>query len=130
LNQDAVVALRTRVERREVPGPRIVSCGPMLDRSPSPYPRWTSPVNTPAEAAETARPLLLEDEAEALPVTQQITPGILGAVVEIAHEFGRPVVGQIWFTDGRDAASLRSDQLDNDSRILASGEYPPEWRLA
>jgi hypothetical protein len=55
---------------------------------------------------------------------------ILGAVVEIAYEFGRPVVGQIWFTDDREAASLRIDQLDNYSRIAASGEYPPEGRLA
>src|SRR6185295_2355609 len=34
LNQDAVVTLRERVERREVPGPRIFSCGPMLDKTP------------------------------------------------------------------------------------------------
>src|SRR5204863_1951126 len=111
LNQDAVVALRDRVERREVLGPRIFSCGPMLDKTPPAYPRWTSPVNTPAEAAETARRLLLEDKVEALLVTQQIPPDILRTVVEIAHEFGRPVVGQIWSTDGREAAGLGIDQL-------------------
>jgi hypothetical protein len=33
LNQDAVVRLRDRIERREVPGPRIFSCGPMLDKT-------------------------------------------------------------------------------------------------
>lgn len=130
LNQDAVVALRDQVERREVPGPRIFSCGPMLDKTPPAYPRWTSQVNTPAEAAETARRLLLEDKVEALLVTQQITPDILLAVVEIAHEFDRPVVGQIWFTDGREAAGLGIDELDNYSRIFASAEYPPERLLA
>ena len=53
LNQDAVVTLRDRVMRNEVPGPRIFSCGPMLDKAPPAYPRWTSPVNTPAEAFNT-----------------------------------------------------------------------------
>jgi imidazolonepropionase-like amidohydrolase len=130
LNQDAVVTLRERVERREVPGPRIFSCGPMLDKTPPAYPRWTSPVNTPAEAADTARRLLREDAVDALLVTQQITPDILRPVVEIAHEYDRPVVGQIWFTDGREAARLGIDQLDNYSRIFASREYPPERLLA
>jgi Amidohydrolase family len=129
LNQDAVVTLRERVERREVPGPRIFSCGPMLDKTPPAYPRWTSPVNTPAEAAATARRLLREDRVDALLVTQQITPDILRPVVEVAHEHGRPVVGQIWFTDGREAAGLGIDQLDNYSRIFASREYPTERLL-
>jgi hypothetical protein len=130
LNQDAVVVLRGRIQRREVPGPRIFSCGPMLDKSPPAYPRWTSPVNSPAEAAATARRLLLDDNVEALLVTQQITPDILRAVVEVAHEFDRPVVGQIWFTDGREAAVLGIDELDNYSRIFASRDYPPERLLA
>jgi hypothetical protein len=130
LNQDAVVRLRDRIERREAPGPRIFSCGPMLDKTPPAYPRWTSPVNTPAEAAETARRLILEDAVEALLVTQQITPDILRAVVDVAHEFARPVVGQIWFTDGQEAAGLGIDELDNYSRIFASREYPPARLLA
>jgi hypothetical protein len=113
LNQDAVVVLRDRIQRRELAGPRIFSCGPMLDKTPPAYPRWTSPVNTPGEAAATARRLILEDEVEALLVTQQITPDILSAVVDVAHEFARPVVGQIWFTDGHEAAALGIDELDN-----------------
>jgi Amidohydrolase family len=130
LNPDAVVRLRDRIERREVPGPRILSCGPMLDKTPPAYPQWTSPVNTPAEASETARRLILEDEVEALLVTQQITPDILRAVVDVAHEFARPVVGQVWFTDGQEAADLGIDELDNYSRIFASREYPPGRLLA
>jgi imidazolonepropionase-like amidohydrolase len=124
LNQDAVVALRDRVTQNALPGPRIFSCGPMLDKTPPAYPRWTSPVNTPAEAAETARRLLADDKVEALLVTQQITPDLLRPVIEAAHAFGRPVVGQIWFTDGREAAELGIDELDNYSRIFVSREYP------
>jgi hypothetical protein len=124
LNQDAVVALRDRAARGEVPAPRIFSCGPMLDRTPPAYPRWTSPVDTPVEAAATARRLLSDDQVDALLVTQQITPDLMRPIVEVAHEFGRPVVGQIWSTDGREAAEIGIDQLDNSSRIFASREYP------
>ena len=46
---------------------------PMLDRTPPAYPKWTSPVDTPVEAASTARRLLTEEGVEALLVTQQIT---------------------------------------------------------
>lgn len=124
LNQDAVVALRDRAARGEVAAPRIFSCGPMLDRTPPAYPKWTSPVDTPAEAAATARQLLRDDQVDALLVTQQITPDLMRPIVEVAHEFGRPVVGQIWSTDGREAAEIGIDQLDNSSRIFASREYP------
>jgi len=129
LNQDAVVTLRDRIARGEIPGPRIYSCGPMLDKTPPAYPKWTSPVNTPAEAKATARRLLAEDKVEALLVTQQITPDLMRPIVETAHEFGRPVVGQIWYTDGREAAEIGIDQLDNSSRIFASREYPKERLL-
>ena len=124
LNQDAVVRLRERATRGEVAAPRIFSCGPMLDRTPPAYPQWTAPVNTPAEAATTARRLLTEDRVEALLVTQQITPDLMQPIVDVAHEFGRPVVGQIWYTDAREAAEIGIDQLDNSSRIFASREYP------
>ena len=130
LNQDAVVALRERVTRHETPGPRIFSCGPMLDKSPPAYPKWTSPVNSPEEAAASARRLLEENQVEALIVTQQITPDLLRPIIDVAHAFGRPVVGQTWATDGLEAARLGIDQLDNYSRIFASRDYPRERLLA
>jgi hypothetical protein len=102
----------------------------MLDKSPPAYPQWTSTVNTPAEADRTARRLLSHDRVEALLVTQQITPDLLEPVVLAAHEFGRPVVGQVWATDGAQAARIGIDQLDNTSRIFASREYPTERLLA
>jgi imidazolonepropionase-like amidohydrolase len=42
LNQEAVVTLRERARRGEVTAPRIFSCGPMLDRTPPAYPKWTT----------------------------------------------------------------------------------------
>src|SRR5262249_48544825 len=122
--------LRDRATRNELLAPRILSCGPMLDRTPPAYPKWTSPVNTPVEATTTARRLLAEERVEALLVTQQITTDLMRPIVEVAHEFGRPVVGQIWSTDGRGAAEIGIDQLDNSSRIFASREYPKARLLA
>jgi hypothetical protein len=130
VNQDDVVTLRGRVMRNELIGPRIFSCGWMLDKTPPAYPNWTSPVNTPTEAAITARRLLTEHQVEALLVTQLITPDLLQPIVDVAHEFSRPVVGQIWSTDAREAAEMGIDQLDNSSRILASREYPKERLLS
>jgi hypothetical protein len=129
INQDAAVTVRERIQRAEVLGPRIFSCGPMLDKSPPAYPHWSSPVNTPADADRTARRLLSHDRVEALLVTHQITSDLLVPVVLAAHEFGRPVVGQVWATDGLQAARLGIDQLDNSSRIFDSREYPAERLL-
>jgi hypothetical protein len=130
VSQAAVVAVRERTQRGEVTGPRIFSCGPMLDKSAPAYPQWTSTVNTPSEADRTARRLLSHDRVEALLVAQQITRDLLEPVVLAAHEFGRPVVGQVWATDGAQAARIGIDQLDNTSRIFASREYPTQRLLA
>ena len=40
-------ALQQRVASEELPGPRIFSCGPMLDGDPPSYPEWSSVVETP-----------------------------------------------------------------------------------
>jgi hypothetical protein len=129
LNQDAVVALRERVDRGDVAGPRIFSCGPMLDASPPAFPHWTLVVETPVEAAEAARRLIADEGVDALIVTQNAGPELLQAIVETAHGLGRPVVGQLWATDGRQAAEIGIDQLDNNARVFASREYPPERLL-
>jgi len=130
VNQDAVVAIRDRVESGQVAGPRILSCGPMLDKHPPSYPQWTSPVSTVEEAVTTARKLLEEDGVEALLVVQQITPDMLKAIADIAHEHNRPLVGQIWFTDAREASELGIDEIDNSARVYASREYPRERMLS
>ena len=61
---------------------------------------------------------------------QLITPELLGPIVEMAHGFGRPVLGQIWHTDAEQAAKIGIDQLDNTSRIFASRDYPKERLLS
>ena len=48
LDQGEVVNLRERVEQGALIGPRILSCGPMIDLPPVAYPEWTVPVETAA----------------------------------------------------------------------------------
>ena len=126
VQQADVVRLRDRVQAGEIPGPRILSCGPMLDGRPASYPQWAVELGSPEEAGRVARRLLEEDRVEALLVVQQITPEMLRPIVEAAHAHRRPVVGQIWFADGEQAARIGIDQLDNTSRVFASREYPPQ----
>jgi hypothetical protein len=48
------------------------------------------------------------------------------AVIDAAHEWNRPVVGQIWAVDGEEAAELGIDELHTGSRVCRSKEYPAE----
>jgi hypothetical protein len=126
VDQKDVDTLRRRIEGGEIPGPRVYSCGPMLDGSPVSWPGWAIELKSPQEAADAARRLLTEERVESLLAVQQITPELMRPIIEVAHERGRPVFGQIWHTDGKQAAEAGIDQLDNTSRIFASAEYPRE----
>src|SRR5581483_3297502 len=126
VRQTDVDLLRSRIASGDIPGPRVFSCGPMLDGSPPSWPDWSVVLASPEEAAATARRLLTEERIESLLVVQQITPALLRPILEVAHELGRPVFGQIWHTDAKQAAELGIDQLDNTSRIFASRAYSPE----
>ena len=124
LDQGDVVKLRERVEQGALIGPRILSCGPMIDLPPVAYPEWSVPVETPREAAETAERLIVEDAVKYLILTQRVTAPVMRAVVEAAHAHGRTVVTQSWALDGREVAELGIDEVHNTSRIFISKEYP------
>jgi hypothetical protein len=55
-----------------------------------------------------------------------MTGPVLRTIVDVAHAHDRPVVGQTWALDGKEAAELGIDELDNSSRVFASREYPAE----
>lgn len=129
LDQGDVERLRRRVDAGEIAGPRILSCGPMIDQPPVAYPEWSVPVRTPEEAVAAADKLIRDHGVEALIVTQRITAPVMRAVIETAHDRGRPVVGQIWAVDGGAAAALRIDELHTSSRVCASRSYPPDRLL-
>ena len=124
LDQGDVAELRDRVEAGALIGPRILSCGPMIDLPPVAYPEWSVPVETPREAAATAERLIVEDAVEYLILTQRVTAPVMQAVVEAAHAHGRTVVTQSWTLDGGEVAALGIDEVHNTSRVFISKEYP------
>ena len=129
LDQGVVVRLRDRIERGELIGPRILSCGPMIDQPPPAYPEWSVAVQTPREAAAAAERLILEDNVEALILTQRITAPVMRAVTEVAHTHGRSVLAQTWEVDGKEAAELGIDELHTSSRVCLSTHYPKDRLL-
>jgi imidazolonepropionase-like amidohydrolase len=129
LDQAVVTQLRKRIDGGALIGPRILSCGPMIDQPPPAYPEWSVSVNTPAEAAATAERLILDHDLDALILTQRVTAPVMQAVIAVAHAHGRPVVGQTWAVDGWEAAILGIDELHTSSRVYASAAYPRERLL-
>lgn len=129
LDLGSVARVKQRIESGALAGPRILSCGPMLDQSPPAYPEWSIAVDTPADAARAAERLIVDEGVDALIITQRMTAPLLSAIVGVAHAHDRPVVGQTWALDGREAAECGIDQLDNSSRVFASREYPAESLL-
>jgi imidazolonepropionase-like amidohydrolase len=118
--------VRARVERGEIRGPRIYSCGYMLDATPHAWPGNSYAVDSPAEARRVVRRAILDEKVDALIATTMITRGTLRVIVETAHEFGIPVTGQIWRCDVNDALEMRMDGLDNTSRIPAAADLPDD----
>lgn len=118
--------LRDRIASADLPAPRILSCGPMIDQPPAAYPEWTVTVDGPADAARMAEHLIAEHDLHALIVTQRVTEPVMRAVIDVAHRHGRSVVGQTWAVDGKDAARLGIDELHTSSRVYASSLYSPE----
>lgn len=127
--QQALLALRARIEAGETLGPRVFSCGHALDATPHAWP-GSYAVDSPIEARRVVRRAVQEDHVDAILATHRVTRPILAAIVETAHEFGVPVTGQIWSADARDAASVGMDGLDNTSRIPESRVFPPERLFA
>lgn len=127
--QRALLELRARIERGEIVGPRVFSCGHPLDATPHAWP-GSYAVDSPAEARRVVRRAVEDDRVDAILATHRITRPLLRAIVETAHALGVPVTGQIWSADARDAALLGMDGLDNTSRIPESPAFPRERLFA
>ncbi len=121
--QRDLLALRDRIERGEIPGPRVFSVGPGVDATPHAWP-GSAAADSPIEARRLVRRLVREEKVDAILATHRVTRPILAAIVESAHEEGVPVTGQIWSADARDAAAVGMDGLDNTSRIPESAKHP------
>lgn len=130
LEASVVENLKRRIESGELIGPRILSCGPMIDSPPVAYPEWSVPVTNPAEASSVARRLITEAGVDALILTQRITAPLMRAVCDVAHAHDCRVLAQTWELDGEEAAGLGIDELHNSSRVFHSDQYPKERLLA
>lgn len=129
LDPSDVRRVRGRIDGDEVVGPRILSAGWMIDEPPVAYPEWSIAVTTPAEAAVTVARMILEEEVDALIVTQRVTAEVMKAVIDVAHAQQRRVIGQIWAVDGETAAKLGIDELHTSSRVYRGKLYPEERLL-
>jgi Amidohydrolase family len=119
-DEQQIRRLRGRVERGEISGPRMFSVGPLLDQPPTARPDITVIVNNPEEARRAAKRLIVEEHVDALFVARRVDAACLRAIIETAHEHGRPVTGQVYRVSGRQAAEAGIDGLENTSRIPES----------
>ncbi len=128
-DQAEIVNLRDQIERRALLGPRIFSCGPLVDQYPSTYPHHSLELHDAEDARRKIPQLIDEEHVDAIIVTQRVTPAVVEAVVNAAHERSIPVTGQTWVTSGREAAELGIDGLENTSRLPENPAVPLEQLL-
>jgi imidazolonepropionase-like amidohydrolase len=88
-----IVAVKRRIERGEIPGPRMFVSGPFLQKSNTPLTarfRWV--VNGPEDARKKTR-MVIEGGADVIKVIDQdqMTLEELKAIVEEAHKAGKHV---------------------------------------
>lgn len=122
----AAADLRRRVASGAVPGPRIFSCGPILDEPPGAWAESTMHVSGPDDARKAAIHAI-DAEADALLVAQRVRPATLGAIAEVAHERGVPLTGQTWATSVREAVRAGMDGVENTARLPEDSRLGPDW---
>jgi imidazolonepropionase-like amidohydrolase len=119
--------LRQRVAAGDLSGPRIFSCGPILDEAPAAWPSVSAEVSAPAEA-ESVVARLAEAEADAFIVAQRVRPATLRAITAAAHARGLPVCGQTWATTVREAIEAGMDGVENTARLPEDERLGADWR--
>ncbi len=124
-NQTAILALRERIQRDEIVGPRIFSVGAGVNATPHAWP-GSHAADSPNEARRLVRRLISEEHVDAILATQGVDRASLVAITETAHEFAVPVIGQLWTVSARGAAAVGLDGLENTSRIPESDMFTRE----
>jgi hypothetical protein len=122
----AAADLRRAVTAGALPGPRIFSCGPILDEPPGAWAEFTVHVSGPDDARKAAL-RALDTEADALLVAQRVRPATLAAIAAAAHERGAPLTGQTWTTSVREAVLAGIDGIENTARLPEDPRLGPDW---
>lgn len=110
------IGLRDRIDRGEIPGPRLFTCGPIID-GPGPV----LPSNEVVVDAEQARALvarLAEEGVDCIKVYDKLSLESVTALREAAHAHGLPAVGHT----PQDVA-LEDARLDDVQHLR--GAHPP-----
>ena len=108
----AVLEMRRQVREGEYPGPRIFSCGPVLDGDPPLWPEFLPgswPLRTPAEARD-AVDALAEVGVDCVKVYSLLSPETLAAIRDRAAQHGLPVIGHVPLAVPFEEAQLRDAQ--------------------
>ncbi len=111
-----ISTISAEVERGDVRGPRISYVGNGLD-APPPFREHHVGLES-LDAARRAVNLLHQRGAAAIKVREKITPELLQAVAEQAHELGIPVTGHLTYTDARQAAVAGIDGLEHATGVV------------
>ena len=92
---EAILHVKRRIEKGEIPGPRLFVSGPFIQRRP--YNEWEKDVRWGVDGAQDARAKvqkLVDAGVDFIKLIDQdqLTEDEVRAVVETAHKAGRPVV--------------------------------------
>ncbi len=111
-----VARLRARIEAGELPGPRLFTCGPIID-GPNPVVPIARSVGTPAEAAALVDELAAQG-ADCIKAYDQLDQVTLEAIRSAAHRHGLPLIGHT-----PQALSFEAARLDDVQHLR--GVHPP-----
>jgi imidazolonepropionase-like amidohydrolase len=119
---EPILRVRDRINRGEIPGPRMLVSGPWVTRSLG---RWSDDfqmlVDTPEQAAAATR-RLCEAGVDVIKAYVGLQPAHYQAIVDTAHEFGVQVHAHVYSpTDIRNALEAGVDVLQH----VGSAGTPP-----
>jgi imidazolonepropionase-like amidohydrolase len=112
---DQILALRKRVNRGELAGPRIYSAGAMIDGLPTTYPDALG-ANRPQDARK-AVDRLVNAGVDFIKVYTRIDPPLLSALLDEAKTFNLKVTGHLGLTDAVTAAKAGISGIEHLSGV-------------
>jgi imidazolonepropionase-like amidohydrolase len=102
------VAIRDAIARGEIPGPRVVTAGAVIDRIP--FDGLSTIVSTPADVVAEVR-RQADAGVDFVKLYAGLTPDLVKAGIDAAHARGLKAVGHLWLTDWTTAATMGIDGI-------------------
>jgi imidazolonepropionase-like amidohydrolase len=112
---DQALALRRKVNRGELAGPRIYSAGAMIDGLPTTYPDALG-ANRPEDARK-AVDRLVNSGVDLIKIYTRIDPPLLTALLDEAKTFNLKVTGHLGLTDAVTAAKAGISSIEHLSGV-------------